>query len=212
MWNVKCLCFLKVWKFLSKGFWYREFWGYFCLYFNPNLNNITMKKLLLVFVAALALSCGDDKKKEEAPSTKIGGPKMEEVTPVNSNDNAVAEITITGNDQMKFNKSEIRVKAGQKVRLTLKHVGTMEKAVMGHNWAVLAQGSDMAAIGQAAASAEKTDYIPAEFKDQILVHTKMLGGGESDTIEFEAPAAGTYDFMCTFPGHYALMQGKLIVE
>ncbi len=64
----------------------------------------------------------------------------------------------------------------------------------------------------AAASAEETDYIPSEYKDQILEHTKMLGGGESDTIEFEAPAAGTYDFLCTFPGHYALMQGKFIVE
>ena len=171
-----------------------------------------MKKLLLVFVAALALSCGDNKKKDDSTTTKIGTPKVEEKAPVITTDNAVAQITIEGNDQMKFNMTEIRVKAGQKVRLTLNHVGKMEKAVMGHNWALLAQGSDMAAIGQAAASAEKTDYIPAEFKDKILEHTKMLGGGESDTIEFEAPAPGTYMFMCTFPGHYALMQGKFIVE
>lgn len=173
-----------------------------------------MKKLLLVFVAALALSCGDNNKKEDVTTPKIGGPKVETKTPVTTGtiDNAVAEITITGNDQMKFDLSQIRVKAGQKVRLTLKHVGKMEKAVMGHNWALLAPGTDMAAVGQAAASAEKSDYIPSEYKDKILEHTKMLGGGESDTIEFEAPAAGTYDYMCTFPGHYALMQGKLIVE
>jgi len=173
-----------------------------------------MKKFLLVFVAALAFSCGDNNKKEDVTTPKIGGPQVESKTPVNTGttDDAVVEITITGNDQMKFDKNQIRVKAGQTVRLTLRHVGQMEKAIMGHNWALLAPGTDMAAVGQAAASAEETDYIPSEYKDQILEHTKMLGGGESDTIEFEAPAAGTYDFLCTFPGHYALMQGKFIVE
>ncbi|MGD1893724.1 MAG: plastocyanin/azurin family copper-binding protein [Cyclobacteriaceae bacterium] len=46
----------------------------------------------------------------------------------------------------------------------------------------------------------------------MIVHTKFIGGGESDTITFEAPSPGTYDYICSFPGHYALMQGKLIVE
>lgn len=171
-----------------------------------------MNKLILIFAAALAISCGNNKK-EESSDIQIGT-KVEETTPVatETTDDAVANVTITGNDQMKFNMSEIRVKAGQKVKLTLKHVGTMEKNVMGHNWALLTQDADMAAVGQAAAEAASTDYIPASFNDKIIVHTKMLGGGESDTIEFEAPAPGTYTFMCTFPGHYALMQGKFIVE
>ena len=171
-----------------------------------------MNKLILILAAALAISCGDNKK-EEKSDMQIGT-KVVEKAPAASEatDDAVATVTITGNDQMKFNKEEIRVKAGQKVKLTLKHVGKMGKNVMGHNWALLVQGADMPAIGQAAALAVDTDYIPMEMADQIIVHTKMLGGGESDTIEFEAPAPGTYVFMCTFPGHYALMQGKLIVE
>jgi azurin len=40
----------------------------------------------------------------------------------------------------------------------------------------------------------------------------MLGGGETTTIAFTAPAAGTYDYICSFPGHYGMMKGKLIVE
>lgn len=170
-----------------------------------------MNKLILVFAAALVISCGDNKK-EESTDIQIGTPSQKEAPAAETIDDAVATVNITGNDQMKYNKNEIRVKAGQKVKLTLKHVGTMEKSVMGHNWALLTQDADMAAIGQAAAEAADTDYIPASFEDKIIVHTKMLGGGESDTIEFEAPAPGTYTFMCTFPGHYALMQGKFIVE
>lgn len=170
-----------------------------------------MKKLILVLVAAVAMSCGDTKK-EETPEIQIGTQVEEQTTPAESSDEAVATVTIEGNDQMKFNKNEIRVKAGQKVKLTLTHVGKMEKTVMGHNWVLLTQDADMAAVGQASATASETDYIPAGMKDKIIVHTKMLGGGESDTIEFDAPAPGTYTFMCTFPGHYALMTGKFIVE
>jgi len=40
----------------------------------------------------------------------------------------------------------------------------------------------------------------------------MLGGGETTTIEFTAPGAGIYDYICSFPAHYGLMKGKLIVE
>ncbi|MFT4802251.1 MAG: azurin [Flavobacteriaceae bacterium] len=40
----------------------------------------------------------------------------------------------------------------------------------------------------------------------------MLGGGETTTIEFTAPEARTYDYICNFPAHYALMKVKLIVQ
>lgn len=170
-----------------------------------------MKKLLLIFAATLAISCGDSKK-EEKNDLKIGTQVEEKAAPAETTDDTVANITIEGNDQMKFNKSEIRVKAGQKVKLTLKHVGSMPVTTMGHNWTLLTKDADMATVGQAAALAVDNDYIPADMTDKIIVHTKMLGGGESDTIEFDAPEPGTYTFMCTFPGHYALMNGKFIVE
>ncbi|RXJ45432.1 azurin [Gelidibacter gilvus] len=166
-----------------------------------------MKKLILVFLVALAFSCGD--KKKETPVTTTDT-KVEKKAPVE--DPNVAVLTIEGNDQMQFNKKELRVKAGQKIKLTLKHVGKMDMAVMGHNWALLTQDADVATVGNAAAMAKDNDYIPADMTDKIIVHTKMIGGGQTTTIEFDAPAAGTYTYMCTFPGHYALMQGKLIVE
>jgi azurin len=56
------------------------------------------------------------------------------------------------------------------------------------------------------------EYLP---KDQsaILAHTKIVGGGESDTVTFTAPdKPGTYPFFCSFPGHFSMMKGKLIVK
>ncbi|MBO3097644.1 azurin [Gelidibacter pelagius] len=166
-----------------------------------------MKKLILVFLVALAFSCGDKKKETPAATTDT---KVEKKAP--AEDPNVAVLTIEGNDQMQFNKKELKVKAGQKVKLTLKHVGKMDIQVMGHNWALLTQDADVATVGNAAAMAKDNDYIPADMTDKFIVHTKMIGGGETTTIEFDAPAPGTYTYLCTFPGHYALMQGKFIVE
>lgn len=123
----------------------------------------------------------------------------------------VVEVVIEGNDQMKFNLSEIKVKEGQTVKLTLKHVGKLPAAAMGHNWVLLESGTDLATFAQAAMKAKDNQYVPAG-SDAVIVATDLLGGGEETTIEFTAPAKGSYDFICSFPGHYALMKGKFIVE
>ena len=121
------------------------------------------------------------------------------------------EVVIESNDQMRFNLSEIKVEAGQTVVLTLKHVGKLPKAAMGHNWVLLQPGVEMGKFAQEAVKAKATDYVPEDSED-VIVHTKLIGGGEETTIEFEAPAKGEYTFICSFPGHYALMNGKFIVE
>ena len=121
------------------------------------------------------------------------------------------EIVIESNDQMKFDLSEIKVKEGDTVVLTLKHVGKLPKAAMGHNWVLLTPGTEMGAFAQAAIQARDNDYIPADGEGTI-VYTELIGGGEETTITFEAPAKGEYTFICSFPGHYALMNGKFIVE
>jgi len=132
-----------------------------------------------------------------------------------SHSNADADtvrLEITGDDKMQFNKEEMRVKTGQVVVLTLKHVGEMAKSAMGHNWVLLKQGVDMASFATDAIMAKDNGYIPPNRADEVIAHTKMLGGGESDTIIFKAPPKGTYTFLCSFPGHYSTMNGKFIVE
>lgn len=125
-----------------------------------------------------------------------------------------AKVEVTGNDQMQFSTKSIEVKAGDKVTLTFKHIGQLPKTAMGHNLVILKAGSAVPDFANKAMAAPTTEYIPqdAETKDKIIAHTKLIGGGESDTITFTAPAAGTYPFLCTFPGHFGLMQGTLTVK
>ncbi len=121
------------------------------------------------------------------------------------------EITVEANDRMQFDTKEITVKAGEKITLTLKHVGKMPKQAMGHNWVLLKQDVVVKDFAMTAMQAKDNEYLPKDSKN-VIVATKLLGGGESDTITFGAPEKGTYTFICSFPGHFGVMQGTFIVE
>ncbi len=120
-------------------------------------------------------------------------------------------INLGSNDQIQFDKNELRVKVGQKITLMLTHSGQMDKNSMGHNFILLEQGVDVDQFALKAIQARDTEYIP-EDKSEIIAYTSLIGGGESTSITFDAPEKGTYDYICSFPGHYALMRGKFIVE
>ena len=123
-------------------------------------------------------------------------------------------IEITGNDQMKFDKTELTARPGETIRVVLKSIGTMAKAVMGHNFVLLKLGTDVAAFNTAAFNARATDFIPPDKKDEIIAATALAGPGETVEVTFKVPAkAGSYNYLCSFPGHYAMgMRGKLIVK
>jgi azurin len=125
------------------------------------------------------------------------------------------KLEITGNDQLQYSTKALEVTAGDKVTLTLKHIGAAPKVAMGHNFVLLKAGVTAQAFSTKAMAAGPTaDYIPQdeESKKEMIAHTKLIGGGESDTITFDAPEPGTYTFLCTFPGHFAIMNGVLTVK
>lgn len=125
-----------------------------------------------------------------------------------------AKIEITANDQMQFNIKAFEVTEGQKVVLSLKHIGQLPAAAMGHNVVILKAGTVIPAFAGKCAPAKDNQYIPtdAESAKLIVAYTKLLGGGEADQVTFTAPAAGSYPFVCTFPGHFAIMQGVMTVK
>ncbi|MCP2026092.1 azurin [Flavobacterium sp. HSC-32F16] len=172
--------------------------------------NTNTKISALILMGFLAVtSCG---KKETAPveeqtETSTEGESAPIAAPTEEN-----VLVIEGNDQMQFNTNELKAVAGKPIKLTLKHVGKIPKEAMGHNLVILQEGTDEAAFALKANDAKATDYIPESEKASIIAHTKLLGGGEEDTIEFTIDKKGTYKFICSFPGHVAMMKGVLIVE
>jgi azurin len=176
---------------------------------------MNMKKILMLLLStSLLVSCGGDGKKEEKKdnSLKIGSQtESKDEVAEEEEEEGVTRVYLTGSDQMKFNKNQITVNAGDEVILTFEHVGKLPKETMGHNFVLLKKGTNVQEFGQEALEYKDNDYIP-EDSDAIIVHTKMLGGGEKTEITFTAPEKGNYDYICSFPGHVALMKGILSVE
>ncbi len=121
------------------------------------------------------------------------------------------DITLEGNDLMQFDKNLLKVKAGETVKITFENVGEMPKESMGHNVVVLTPGTDVATFGGEAVKAVNNDYIPLTFQSSIIAHTKLLGPGETDVIEFTLEP-GVYPYVCSFPGHYGIMQGQIVAQ
>ncbi len=161
-----------------------------------------MKKLLFLITIVAFVSCKNNNTQQITNTPENQAQIIE---------NYDVEITLEGDDRMLFNKTEIKVKAGQKIKLTLKHTGRIPKNAMGHNFVLLKQGTEISTFGMNAMKAAENQYIPEGGKD-VIAHTDMIGGGETTSVIFDAPAVGVYDFICSFPGHYTMMKGKFIVE
>ena len=122
----------------------------------------------------------------------------------------VCKVEISGNDAMQFDKKEISIAADcTDVELTLKHSGKLAANIMGHNW-VLSKTADVASVS--------TDGIPGGLAGnyvkkgdtRVLAHTKVIGGGQSDTVKFSTSVlkkGESYTYFCSFPGHAAIMKG-----
>jgi azurin len=123
-------------------------------------------------------------------------------------------IRLTGDDKLLYNVTEITAAPGEKLNIELTNIGTMPRQTMAHNWILLNKPMEVGEVNALAmaASTKPPEFMPDD-QSAILAHTKMLGSGEKDTVQITAPATpGTYPYFCSFPGHFALMRGNLIVK
>lgn len=113
-------------------------------------------------------------------------------------------------DMMQFDKEVFTVIAGQEVIIELDNPDGMQ-----HNMVISKPGT-LKIVGEAADAlardpkgAEK-HYVPEI--PEVLHATKLLNPGEVTTITFTAPSEpGDYPFICTFPGHWRMMNGIMKV-
>lgn len=126
---------------------------------------------------------------------------------------AARTIELVTGDNMKFDKTELTARPGETLRIVVKNTGSMPKLAMAHNFVLLKPGTDLADFNTAAFAARETDFIPPAMKAAVIANTGLAGAGETVETTFKAPAAGKYNFLCSFPGHFALgMRGTLTVK
>lgn len=122
------------------------------------------------------------------------------------------DVEIESNDAMQFNKQNIAIAADcTEVAVTLKHVGKLPVAAMGHNWVLTETAAFMPVATAGASAGLAADYLP-KGDARVIAHTKTIGGGETTSIKFptsKLKKGGDYTFFCSFPGHWGIMKGKL---
>ena len=119
----------------------------------------------------------------------------------------------TVHEQMRYDNTRIVVEAGKPFELILENGDTMP-----HNLVIVKPGQHEK-IGTAASTMtpDKVDkqgraYIPKDWEKEILEATKVIEPGQNETIKVKAPREeGEYEYVCTMPGHFVVMWGKLIV-
>jgi uncharacterized cupredoxin-like copper-binding protein len=115
-------------------------------------------------------------------------------------------------ERMLFTVASFKVKAGEPVKLIFDN----PDASCAHNLVIVQPGSSDE-VGMAAVEMAKgTDGVAKGFipqSDKIIAHTALINPGEQDILRFHAPKTpGTYPYICTFPGHWLVMKGEMIVE
>ena len=110
-----------------------------------------------------------------------------------------------------FSKTSLTAKSGKWLKISFNNTDNMP-----HNLVIIAPGT-YDAVGQATdlmmakPGAAVRNYIPEDAK--VIAQTPMVLPGRKYDLIFQAPEQpGRYPFLCTFPGHWRLMKGELIVQ
>ena len=177
-----------------------------------NVKGLVGLAILGGFLSATASTAAMQAGKKDAPAKKPAAAPAKKADAGAKKADGGTTVELTGDDTMKYNLSALTAKPGQEIHLKLTNKGTMPKIAAAHNFVLLKKGTDMNAFTTAAVMAVQTDYIPPKFKEQVIASTKLAGPGETVETTFKAPTVpGTYDFICSFPGHFATMKGTLTV-
>jgi putative membrane-bound dehydrogenase-like protein len=113
--------------------------------------------------------------------------------------------------QLKFDKTEFTVEAGKEIEIIFENSDTLP-----HNL-LLAHPGALEEVGALADKmALQPDGMSKHFipdSPKVLKSTKLLQEGNSETLKIKAPETkGDYLYICTFPGHWRTMYGKMIVK
>jgi azurin len=112
-------------------------------------------------------------------------------------------------DELVYDKTELSAPVGSKITLKLKNNASAASGNK-HNWVLVKSAADGVAADGIAAG-EAAGYVKAG-DTRVIARTGMIEAGKEGSVEFDAPAAGSYDFICTVPGHNVNMKGKLVIK
>jgi azurin len=167
-----------------------------------NMNDYWISKALQAAIATHVKGAAD-----EIKATNIAANNRSRMS--NAKPDQVVKINVVQN-AMKFDTKAFTVKAGSLVEVDFSNPDFMQ-----HNFLILQKGS-LEKVGAAADKLAQDpkgleqSYIPK--MPEVLWSTKLIDPQQHTTLKFRVPAdAGDYPFICSFPGHWRIMNGLMHV-
>ena len=119
--------------------------------------------------------------------------------------------TATGATEFKYDKETLEAPAESKIKLKFSN-NTNSKDEVGHNWVLVKPGQEESVLANGIAAGDDKDWLNVD-DPGIIAYTRLIEGEQRDTITLDAPAPGSYTYLCTFPEHYAGgMKGTLTIK
>ena len=127
----------------------------------------------------------------------------------------VCKLEISGNDAIQYDKQQLKISSHcTQAELTLTHTGKRPAHSMGHDW-VLVKAEDLSAVASDGLTAGVANNYVKKDDPRVIAHTKIVGGGASTSVTCATAAlkqGQPHEYLRTFPGHNALMNGAFIIE
>lgn len=172
-----------------------------------------MKKFLTIILLSSLFACGNNEQKNDVKKELTPTQVQKNKKPiVDKKERQQVEITMIAKGEsmteIAFEPKSLTIPANARIKLTLKNEsGT---AGMFHNFVLVELGSGQEIATAGIAAGKENGFVPDD--KRVIAKTIMTDIGETTTIEFDSPAIGSYHYICTFPGHYPNMIGRLNVE
>jgi len=116
------------------------------------------------------------------------------------------EVGAKGNE-LAFDTTSLTASSGSEVTITFTNSSTVNT----HNLVIVEDGTKDAVATDGTVAGQDNDWVkPGD--SRVIANTILAGPGETQDVSFPAPAPGTYQFVCTFPGHNFTMFGDLVVN
>ncbi len=188
-----------------------------------------MRKSLLILTAILsavmllAIACGSDEADPNATATPAppntvtniptdpppptAMPVADTPVPTGGTGGAVELAIDVQGDALAFNAATLSAASGSEVVVTFNN----SSGVNTHKWALVEAVTKDAVATDGLAAGQDNNWLPVG-DSRVIGATILIGPGESAQATFTAPSAGTYQFVCTFPGHNFTMFGEFTVN
>lgn len=175
------------------------------------MNKIWSLLIMVMTTAILLVACGGGEDPAPAATSKPAATAVPTEKPAATSVPATTAPATGGSgtgleigsrgDELYFDKDTLTAKAGSEVTVKLiNSAGALQ-----HNWVLVPTGTETEIAMAGTTAGADNAWIPDD--PRIIAQSPLVDPGDSASFTFTAPAAGSYTYVCTFPGHNFTMLG-----